>query len=41
VSGLQAARLSGTTINAIAYFLLGRANLRQQRNRIERAILIA
>ncbi|WOH57632.1 hypothetical protein [Bradyrhizobium sp. BWC-3-1] len=39
-SGLQAARLSGTTIDAIAEFVLGCANLGQQPDRIERAILI-
>ncbi|WP_245322920.1 hypothetical protein [Bradyrhizobium valentinum] len=38
---MQAARLSGTTIDAIAEFVLGCANLGQQRDRIERAILIA
>src|SRR6202043_484520 len=37
---LQAARLSGTTIDTIAEFLLGCANLGQERDRIERAILI-
>ncbi|WLA39713.1 hypothetical protein QNJ95_43920 [Bradyrhizobium elkanii] len=40
-SALQAARLSGTTIDAIAELVLGCANLGQQRDRIERAILIA
>jgi hypothetical protein len=40
-SGLQAARLSGTTIDAIAEFLLGCADLGQEPDRIERAILIA
>ena len=39
--GLEAACLSATTIDAIAEFLLGRANLGQERDRIERAILIA
>ncbi|MCK1714448.1 MULTISPECIES: hypothetical protein [unclassified Bradyrhizobium] len=39
-SGLQAARLSDTTIGAIAKFLLDCANLGQERDRIERAILI-
>jgi len=41
VSGLQAVRLSGTTIDAIAEFVLSCANLGQQPDRIERAILIA
>jgi hypothetical protein len=38
---LQAARLSGTTVDTIAELLLGCANLGQERDRIERAILIA
>jgi hypothetical protein len=38
---LQAACLSGKTIDAIAEFLLGSANLGQESDRIERAILIA
>jgi hypothetical protein len=38
---LQAPRLSGTTVDTIAEFLLGCANLGQERDRIERAILIA
>jgi hypothetical protein len=38
---LQFTRVSGTTINAIAEFVLGRANLSQQHDRIERTILIA
>jgi hypothetical protein len=40
-SGLQAACLSGTTIDAIAEFLLGSTNIGQESDRIERAILIA
>ena len=35
---LQAARLARTTIDTIAEFLLGCANLGQERDRIERAI---
>ena len=38
---LQAARLARTTIDTIAEFLLGCANLGQEGDRIERAILIA
>src|SRR5271169_1544202 len=38
---LLAARISGTTIDAIAEFLLGRADLGQECDRIERAMLIA
>ena len=38
---LQAARLSGTTIDALAELVLGRADLGQQRHRIERAIVLA
>ncbi|HEX5864535.1 MAG TPA: hypothetical protein VF014_09835 [Casimicrobiaceae bacterium] len=38
---LMAARVSGTTIDAIAEFLLGRADLRQECDRIERAMLLA
>jgi hypothetical protein len=38
---LQAARLSGTTVDTITELLLGCANLGQERDRIERAILIA
>ena len=36
-----AGRISGTTIDAIAELLLGRAELGQECDRIERAILIA
>jgi hypothetical protein len=38
---LLAARPSGTMIDTIAKFFLGCANLGQERDRIERAILIA
>jgi hypothetical protein len=38
---LLAARISGTTIDAIAEFLLNGADLCQQCDRIERAILLA
>jgi hypothetical protein len=37
----MAARVSGTTIDAIAEFLLGRADLRQECDWIERAMLLA
>src|SRR3954468_14138937 len=38
---LVVARISRTTIEAIAEFLLGRADLSQKRDRIERAIVLA
>jgi hypothetical protein len=40
-SGSLSERASGTTVDAIAEFLLRCADLRQQRHRIERAVLLA